>query len=386
MRITEVESIAFTVPTDTRRTRWGYGERDGAECDTTTRILRIGTDEGAEGYAVGGYGAYFPAPEPAVVDALLKPLLLGEDPLNRERLWHWMTAHTGFAERMTSSVDMALWDLLGRLSGLPVYKLLGGYRDRVLAYCSTAPNLGGPEVYAKHALEAKERGYKAFKVHANIFWDPHKRGPAPGKPAFPKEDIEICRAVRAAVGDEMVLMHDPWGVYTLQESLWAGRELEKLGYYWLEQPMEERRMEAYVELTRALDIAILAPELEEGGPFTRSSWIRAGAADMGRMDVGLGGITATMKTVHLYEAFGQQCEIHVGGFGNLAVLGATTEETCEYYERGLTIPGVDRDATPPYLLAPCDPMDEEGYVQIPQGPGLGIELNWDYIDANRVEG
>ena len=107
---------------------------------------------------------------------------------------------------------------------------------------------------------------------------------------------------------------------------------------------------------------------------------------MGRMDVGLGGITATMKTVHLYEAFGQQCEIHVGGFGNLAVLGATTEETCEYYERGLTIPGVDRDATPPYLLAPCDPMDKEGYVQIPQGPGLGIELNWDYIDANRVEG
>ena len=91
-----------------------------------------------------------------------------------------------------------------------------------------------------------------------------------------------------------------------------------------------------------------------------------------------------MKTVHLYEAFGEQCEIHGGGYGNLAILGATNEETCKYYERGLTLPDVDRDASPPYLLEPCDPMDEEGYVHIPQGPGLGIEFNWDYINGNRV--
>jgi L-alanine-DL-glutamate epimerase-like enolase superfamily enzyme len=386
MRITEVETIAFNIPAERTPTRWGYSVWGGPPHETTMRILRLGTDEGAEGFSVGGYGAYFPAPPQSVVDSLLKPLLLGEDPLDRERLWQWMTAHHGITEQMTGSVDMALWDLLGRMSNLPVYKLLGGYRDRVKAYCSTAPNLGGPEVYAQHALEARERGYTAFKVHAYIYWNPHTRQPAPAKPAFPDEDLEVCRAVRDAVGDDMVLMHDPWGVYTLQESIHVGRELEKLGYYWLEQPMEELRLEAYVELCRALDIAILAPELEDGGPYTRASWIRSGAADMGRMDVGLGGITATMKTVHLYEAFGQQCEIHVGGFGNLAALGATSEETCEYYERGLTLPGVDRDATPPYLHSPCDPMDDEGYVHIPQGPGLGIELNWDYIDANRVEG
>jgi L-alanine-DL-glutamate epimerase-like enolase superfamily enzyme len=349
------------------------------------RILKITTDTGHVGYDAYGvaYGSW--APSQSVVDSLIKPLLIGEDPLNRERLWQWMTAHQQISEGVIGCVDSALWDLLGRMADVPVYKLLGGYRDRVLAYCSTAPNLGSPEVYAQHALEAKARGYKAFKVHAYIFWNPHTWEPAPGKPAFPEEDLEVCRAVREAVGDEMVLMHDPWGVYTLQESIYIGRELEKLGYYWLEHPMDERRMEAYVELCRSVDIPILAPELEPGSAYTRASWIRSRASHMGRIDVRQGGVCAAMKTVHLYESFGQQCEIHGGGYGNLAILGATNEETCKYYERGLTAPDFNRDDTPEYLLEPCDPMDEEGYVRIPQGPGLGIELNWDYINQNRVE-
>ena len=387
MIITNVESIAFKVKSDwgNKPSRWGYGIRDGSKVDVDYRILRITTDDGAEGYHVGGAGHYWSAPPQSVVDSLIKPLLIGEDPLNRERLWQWMTAHQQISEGVIGCVDSALWDLLGRMADVPVYKLLGGYRDRVLAYCSTAPNLGSPEVYAQHALEAKARGYKAFKVHAYIFWNPHTWEPAPGKPAFPEEDLEVCRAVREAVGDEMVLMHDPWGVYTLQESIYVGRELEKLGYYWLEHPMDERRMEAYVELCRSVDIPILAPELEPGSAYTRASWIRSRASHMGRIDVRQGGVCAAMKTVHLYESFGQQCEIHGGGYGNLAILGATNEETCKYYERGLTAPDFNRDDTPEYLLEPCDPMDEEGYVRIPQGPGLGIELNWDYINQNRVE-
>jgi L-alanine-DL-glutamate epimerase-like enolase superfamily enzyme len=88
-----------------------------------------------------------------------------------------------------------------------------------------------------------------------------------------------------------------------------------------------------------------------------------------------------------YESIGMQCELHVGGFGNLALFGSTSEETCEYYERGLLRPDEDYDAiVPPYLLAPCDLMDENGYVSIPQGPGLGIQLNWDYINDNLVYG
>ena len=93
-------------------------------------------------------------------------------------------------------------------------------------------------------------------------------------------------------------------------------------------------------------------------------------------------ITGNKKAIAMYESLGMQCEMHVGGFGNLAILGSTAEEQCEYYERGLTRPEEDRDQCPPFLKNPCDPMDDDGYVAIPQGPGLGIEFNWDYIKDN----
>ncbi|MGZ6995129.1 MAG: hypothetical protein ACXVIM_07940, partial [Acidimicrobiia bacterium] len=79
-----------------------------------------------------------------------------------------------------------------------------------------------------------------------------------------------------------------------------------------------------------------------------------------------------------------RCELHMSGFGNLQVLGATTDEVCEYYERGLLGPGVDYDATPPYLNASCDHVDREGFVTIPQAPGLGYDIQWDYIDDHRL--
>ena len=384
MKVTDIQTITFRTPSTGHGTKWGYGVQ-GELHDAPVSILRIDTDDGAVGYSAGGYSAYFQAPPQATVDALVKPLLLGEDPLDRERLWQWMMGNRGFSEEVIGSVDCALWDLLGRTTGVPVYKLLGGARDKVKAYASTAPNLGSPEVYAEHALECKKRGYTAFKVHAYIYWDPYKNEPAPGKPAFPKADVEVCKAVREAVGDDMVLMMDPWGVYTYQESLYVGRELEKLNYYWLEHPMDERRMEPYKKLTRELDINILSPEAEPGSVYSRADWALHGASDMSRIDVKFAGITGCRKTVDMCESIGMQCEIHIGGFGNLAILGSTAEETCEYYERGLTIPGVDRDATPEYLQVPCDPMDDDGYVQVPQGPGLGIEFNWDYINDNLIE-
>ena len=77
--------------------------------------------------------------------------------------------------------------------------------------------------------------------------------------------------------------------------------------------------------------------------------------------------------------------MHVGGFGNAAILGSTTEETCEFFERGLHYPDEDYDVTPPYLNSPCDPMDERGYVQLPQSPRLGYDFNWDYINDNLLD-
>ena len=84
-----------------------------------------------------------------------------------------------------------------------------------------------------------------------------------------------------------------------------------------------------------------------------------------------------------YESLGMKCEIHVGGFANAQVLAATSEDTCEFFERGLLSLDAVHTAVPPYLAKPCDPMDDAGNVMMPDGPGLGYELNWQYIDAHR---
>ncbi|MBI4220874.1 MAG: enolase [Chloroflexi bacterium] len=386
MKIVDVQVISFRIPTRGQRTRWGYAGNRETVSHGVQRITKITADNGAAGYSVGGAHSYFYGANSAEVERLVKPLLVGENPLDREKLWQWMMWNrSGFSEALTGNIDCALWDLLGRMAGVPVAKLLGGYREKVKAYASSGPNLGGPDVYAKQALECKQRGYKAYKVHAYIYFDPHKKEPSPGMPAFPREDIEVCAAVRAAVGDDMVLMLDPWGIYSYEESLMVGREIEELGYYWLEHPMDERRIEPYRRLCRELDIAICGPELATGSHYSRAEWVVQGASDIGRIDVNFGGITACKKAVDMYESLGVPCEMHVGGFGNAAILGATTEETCEYFERGLHWVDEDYDVTPPYLKAPCDPMDDDGYVHLPQAPGLGFEFNWDYINDNLVK-
>ena len=330
---------------------------------------------------VGGDRRYLEGP--------IKRMLIGEDPLAREKIWNWMDQLVTFGhslpEHVMGAVDCALWDLLGRMVDLPVHKILGGARDKVKAYASTYPNIGKPEDYAEHALECKKQGYKAYKVHAYICWNPHTWEPAPQVPGFPKEDIEVCKAVREAVGDDMVLMLDPFGVYTLEQSLWVGRELEKLNYYWLEHPMVETRTEAYRRLTRELDIAILSPEHIPGGVFTRAEWVLQGASDMLRIDQNYGGITGCYKMVNIAQAFGIQCEMHYGGWANMQILGATTEATCEYYERGLLRPDFDYETPPPYLNSIVDPMDDDGNIILPQLPGLGFDFNWDYINDNLID-
>jgi L-alanine-DL-glutamate epimerase-like enolase superfamily enzyme len=382
MKISNVEVIEFRTSSRHESSRWGYGVYLGesASRDAVTTLTKISTDEGVAGYTLGG--------DKAAIEGVAKPLLVGENPLDREKLWHWMdqlvTFSHGLSEQQAGVVDCALWDLAGRLTGLPVSELLGGVRETAKAYASTAPNLGGPEVYAAHVRACRQQGYRAYKVHANICWNPRTKEPAPQLPGFPKEDLEICHAVREAAGDEMVLMHDPFGVYTLEESRWIGRELEKLGYYWLEHPMIETRVEAYRRLTRELEIAILSPEHVPGGPFARAEWVLQGASDMLRIDVNYGGITGCWKLINLCQLHGLKCELHGGGHAHLQLLGAAPEATCLYYERGLLRPGLDDPLAAPYLNSLPDPLDGEGNVLISQQPGLGLDLNWDYIDEHRI--
>jgi L-alanine-DL-glutamate epimerase-like enolase superfamily enzyme len=383
MKIVDLEVIPFHVP---RRPYWNG--KVHPETQVVQTVTRVVTDEGAEGFCIGGHGHGdqdgLTADERAMLEGGIRSRVLGQDPFDRERFWHWMWV-ANLPETVLSVLDLALWDLQGRVFGVPVHKLLGGCRDHVKAYSSTFPNIGPPEVYAEHAAACKRQGYRAYKIHPYYFWDPVTEQPDPGRPSHIEWDIRACRQVRAAVGDDMVLMFDPWGTYrTYEEAVKVGRVLEELGFYWYEHPMPEYRVEAYVKLARELSIPILSPEIAAGSIYTRADWILRGASDMSRIDVLRGGITGCHKMAAICEAFGVKCEMHMSGFGNLQILGATSEDVCEYYERGLEAPGVDYETPPPYLEAICDPLAADGTVAVPQEPGLGYRLRWDYIEEHRV--
>jgi len=384
VKITAVETVNFRTCDTVQYSRWGYQyDFFGPKYPASSCLTRVKTDEGIEGVCLGG--------DKAIADRWIAPLLIGEDPLDREKLWQWMYSLTRWrvSERMIGVIDMALWDLAGKYFKVPVHKLLGGFRGRVKAYASSGPNMGTPEEYADHAEMCMKQGYKAYKIHAYIFYDPVRNRPCSDVETFPKQDIEVCKAVRERVGEDMILMYDPWtvgsgGGYNLEEAVWVGRELEKLNFYWFEQPLLEDRIEPYVRLCNELKIPVLAPEMSMGSFFTRAEWLTRHAADMLRMEVSMGGITAVKKCMDLCEAFGVRCELHGGGFGHLQILGATSPKLSEWYERGLLGPRYDYEIPRPPLRMICDPMDEDGNVIIPRGPGLGMEIDWDYVEKNRI--
>ena len=383
MKIVDLQVIPFRVP----RRPYRHGRFLDEEYVTQT-LIKVITDEGAEGYYFGGHGHGdhdgMTPDQIGVMTGRLKNMILGEDAFDREKFWHWMWI-ANIPENLLSVIDNVLWDLQARAFGVPVHKLLGSCREKVKAYGSTFPNMGMPEDYATHAVACKEEGYTCYKIHPYYFWNPDTKESVQGRPSHVEWDIECCQAVREAVGDDMVLTYDPWGTYrTYEDAFLVGRELERLGFYWYEHPMNEYRPGLYEKLARELPIPILSPEIAAGSIYTRFDWIARGAADMTRIDVLRGGITGCMKMAAIAEGAGVKCEMHMAGVANLQILGATSEDVCEYYERGLLAPFVEYDTPQPYLNAICDPMDSDGYVTVPPLSGMGYDINWDYIKENTI--
>lgn len=378
MKIVDVQTVTFRHESRVVRDTEGHAH-PGDLHQATQTLLRIMTDEGVEGQALGA--------SPGVLHTIVKRLLVGEDPFYRERIWQTLKErqrlHLGtLSDRVLASVDLALWDLAGKALGQPVYKLVGAYRDKVPAYASTMcgddlkGGLDTPEAYAAFALQCKERGYRAFKLHT---WQP----PIPGAPDV-RRDVAACAAVREVVGPEMDLMIDPYHYYGREEALYLGRELEKLDYLWIEEPMAEHSTSSYVWLAQQLTIPVVGPETAEGKMYTRAEWIVRGASDISRGGVSdVGGITPLIKIAHLCESFGVKMEVHGGGAANLHVLCAMGIPGL-YYERGLLHPFLDYEEVPPWLDEPVDPMDACGYVHISQRPGLGVAINQDYIEAHAI--
>jgi L-alanine-DL-glutamate epimerase-like enolase superfamily enzyme len=382
VKIVDVSIQQFRYRSRTVRDEHGHGH-PGDEHEALQGLLTIATDDGVQGHYVGNV-------QRGAVEHIVRPMLVGEDPFFHQRIWRALSERqrmnlAALPDRVLTAVDLALWDLVGKAVGQPVHRLLGATRDSVPAYASTmvADDLRGgldrPEAFASYAEWCvRERGYPAFKLHT---WQP----PLPGAPSV-RRDLAACAAVREALGPDVPLMLDPYHYYSRLEALQLARGLEALNFLWMEEPMDEHSMSSYIWLCEQTSLPICGPETVEGKMYARAEWIKTGACDLLRGGVSdVGGITPLMKIVHLAESFGVQMEVHGGGVGNLHVLCAMATPGL-YYERGLLHPFIDYDATPAWLNAPLDPMDAEGNVHVSSLPGLGMDLNLDYVRENLAKG
>ncbi|MBC3373670.1 enolase [Pseudomonas sp. SWRI92] len=381
MRITGVHVEIFSTPSRRAQDSAGHAH-PGDEGMIKMALLRISCDDGSEGYAFG-------TPElirPHIIESFVRKVLIGRNPMDRESIWqdlaHWQRGSAGqFTDRALALVEQALWDLAGRKLKLPVHKLIGGYRDKVLAYGSTMcgddlpGGLSTPDEYGQFAEKLVKRGYKAIKLHT---WMP----PISFAPN-PRMDIQACAAVREAVGPDIALMLDGYHWYSRMDALTIGKALEQLNFAWFEEPMMEDSAESYAWLAANLDIPVLGPESIAGKFHSRASWVTQKSCDILRAGVaGVGGIGPCLKVAHLAESFGMDCEVHGNGAANLAVVGAISN--CRWYERGLLHPFLDYEEVPAHLNSIVDPMDADGYVHLSDRPGLGEDINFAYIEANTL--
>lgn len=345
-----------------------YGRHTGSfQGSSQLGLLTVRTDDGVEGHAFLGAASRAATLDAQSMMDRLKPVLMGQDPLDRERLYREMCRHLRTTTyRAVGAADVALWDIAGKVAGLPIYQLLGAARHSIPAYASS-PVLPSAEAYVEQAKEHRSGGWAAYKIHPPAEW---------------RTDIAICEAVRNAVGDDYTLMLDSTWSYDFPEALRVGKAIEALGYHWYEDPLAEDDLYNYVKLRNLLDIPILATEHSPGGLTGYAPWIMQQATDYLRGDVAVkGGITACIKTAHLAEAFHMSYEIHHGGnsLNNVANLHvALAIANCEFFE--VLLP----DASQKYGLVEDIAVDRQGMVHAPEGPGLGAEIDFDLIRRRTV--
>ena len=365
MQITDVTLTLFgwdDIPATT------YGRHTGQfSGKSELGLLTLQTDEGPTGHAFLGSAMRGANMDAASLIKYLKPIVMGQNPLHRERLYgNLLHRNRSTTYRAIGAVDVALWDIGGQVAGLPIYQLLGAFRESVPAYASS-PVFATPAEYAEQATEIKGKGWAAYKIHP---------------PTQPKLDIEVCRAVREAVGGDYTLMLDSTWSYAYPAALRVGRAIEELGFYWYEDPLADDDVYSYVKLKQKLDIPIMATEYSPGGFHAYQPWVMLQATDYLRGDVAVkGGITAVMKTAHLAEAFRMNYEVHHGGtsLNNVANLHAILAiANTEYFE--VLLP----DGAQKYGLAEDIAVDGQGLVHAPTGPGLGAQIDFDLIEKKKT--
>ena len=374
MKITDVEAIVL------RQAEVNEGIADGSQDDL---VIRIHTDEGITGIGEVDSSpelvqALVQAPSSHAVAVGLRDTLIGEDPLDVERLWQKMYrgliyfGRRGIAVHAISGLDIALWDIKGKALGKPVYELLGTpHRDRVRAYASMLmPETTAEVTDAITALRAQN--FTAVKLG----WGPLGKDPA--------LDVELAAAAKAAGGDEVEIMIDAGLGYVAdaKTAIEVAREYERLGIYWLEEPFEPDEYEAYAELADAVDLRITAGEQDATWWGFRELIDRA-HVDLVQPDVTrCGGITETLRIAELAYSRGVATVPHAWKSGiikaaslhcNAVMPDGIWQEYCVAdtpIAKALTVQRL--------------PIEADGYVAVPSAPGLGVDLDEDVLDSLRV--
>lgn len=331
-------------------------------------VISMKTDEGITGvsFASGGHDAQITSH----AFAQIRPFFIGRDPLARElnlsefrrfdRSWNHSPIYA------YGPFDVASWDITGIKAGLPIHELIGAAATKRAVYVSSM-FLATPEQYAAQATEVRAAGFRGYKVHPP--------GPVPA-------DLEVYAAVREAVGEDFPLMADPVASHTYEEAIRVGRYLESLGYLWFEEPVYDYDVNSLKKLTAKLDIPIAGTETIAGGSHLTAQFVSSGAVDIVRTDVSWrGGITSSLKTARVAEAFGMQCELHTAIYHPLELANLQLSlaiPNTQWLE--LLYPLEDNAFG---LATPLEIID--GYAYAPQAPGLGASYDWDAIDNATVE-
>ena len=366
MKIREIRAVGLRGGTP----EGGWSNELEAE-DCVHTLIAVLTDAG-----LYGLGSVFTSEE-LVRGALavLEPLYRGESALEPERVSEKLHQHSfwqgrgGAITHAISGIDIALWDLLGKATGQPIGRLLGGrYRERVRPYASLL--MQAPAALAEHLLKVKAQGFRAFKIG----WGPFGRHSH-------ALDEAIVRAAREAVGRDALLMVDAgasdafWG----QGYKWALRSAQMLASYdvaWFEEPLRPDALEDFVALRRAAPLPIAGGEVLTRRQSFRP-WLEAGAFDIVQPDVTkVGGISEERRIGWMAQEHGVRFIPHgwntaIGLAADLHLAAAFPDTDLVEYRTGSAY--IDELAVGGWSL------DADGMLAIPDAPGLGLELNLDAV-------
>lgn len=382
MKITKVTSyvLQYDLPETLGYSQQYYTKR-------TAHLVEVETDEG-----VTGWGECFGAGDVAVgnkaiVEKVIQPMIIGYDPLDRDVIWHKVYnllrdhGQKGMPMQSLSGVDIALWDIAGKVANLPIHRLIGGsHRDKVQAYgygMMLRPESADSLVarFEDEAVAIKEMGFKATKMKVGL---------------GPKDDVRLVEAVRKGVGDDFRFMVDANHCYTTSDAFYVGRAMEEFEPYWFEEPVAPEDYAGYRELRRGLQINISGGEIE----FTRWGWrnlLEARALDIAQPEVcALGGISEYLRVMAQCHAHFTPVVNHVWGSAiavsaNLQLLAAMPPIPGGLFpwQPMLEFDTTDNKFRDELLNEPLNIQQKvaqnDGYVSIPQGPGLGVEPDRDFI-------